>query len=127
MKIWSWFDKLFGEDNDSNDHSIHRKKKRRQESQNIDNDHDSLLPQNNDIYSRPRGKFRFPMSVAYENENVEQSADTISDEKEQYHRNTANKATILVHKNDIAVEEIKQLKNKIIVKQRGNSKNYSKV
>lgn len=82
----SWFDKLFGEDNDSNDDLIHRKKKRRQESQNIDNDHDSLLPQNNDIYSRPRGKFRFPMSVAYENENVEQSADTISDEKEQYHR-----------------------------------------
>ncbi|MBW3848739.1 DNA translocase FtsK [Staphylococcus aureus] len=82
----SWFDKLFGEDNDSNDDLIHRKKKRRQESQNIDNDHDSLLPQNNDIYSRPRGKFRFPMSVAYENENVEQSADTISDEKEQYRR-----------------------------------------
>ncbi|HDF3290980.1 TPA: DNA translocase FtsK [Staphylococcus aureus] len=82
----SWFDKLFGEDNDSNDDLIHRKKKRRQESQNIDNDHDSLLPQNNDIYSRPRGKFRFPMSVAYENENVKQSADTISDEKEQYHR-----------------------------------------
>lgn len=26
------------------------------------------------------------MSVAYENENVEQSADTISDEKEQYRR-----------------------------------------
>lgn len=37
----SWFDKLFGEDNDSNDDLIHRKKKRRQESQNIDNDHDS--------------------------------------------------------------------------------------
>lgn len=36
----SWFDKLFGEDNDSNDDLIHRKKKRRQESQNIDNDHD---------------------------------------------------------------------------------------
>ena len=54
----SWFDKLFGEDNDSNDDLIHRKKKRRQESQNIDNDHDSLLPQNNDIYSRPR-KFVF--------------------------------------------------------------------
>ena len=45
----SWFDKLFGEDNDSNDDLIHRRKKRRQESQNIDNDHDSLLPQNNDI------------------------------------------------------------------------------
>ncbi len=80
----SWFDKLFGEDNDSNDDLIHRRKKT--SYTNIDNDHDSLLPQNNDIYSRPRGKFRFPMSVAYENENVEQSADTISDEKEQYHR-----------------------------------------
>ena len=54
----SWFDKLFGEDNDSNDDLIHRKKKR-QESQNIDNDHDSLLPQNNDIYSRPRGNSVF--------------------------------------------------------------------
>ncbi|MBE5666557.1 DNA translocase FtsK [Staphylococcus sp. SS251] len=82
----SWFDKLFGEDNDSNDDLIHRKKKRRQESQNIENDHDSLLPQNNDIYSRPRGKFRFPMNVTFEGEEVTQSKDFISDEKEQYHR-----------------------------------------
>ncbi|MBE5672826.1 DNA translocase FtsK [Staphylococcus sp. SS35] len=82
----SWFDKLFGEDNDSNDDLIHRKKKRRQESQNIENDHDSLLPQNNDIYSRPRGKFRFPMNVTFEGEEVAQSKDFISDEKEQYHR-----------------------------------------
>lgn len=82
----SWFDKLFGEDNDSNDDLIHRKKKRRQESQNIENDHDSLLPQNNDIYSRPRGKFRFPMNVTFEGEEVSQSKDFISDQKEQYHR-----------------------------------------
>lgn len=123
----SWFDKLFGEDNDSNDDLIHRKKKRRQESQNIDNDHDSLLPQNNDIYSRPRGKFRFPMSVAYENENVEQSADTISDEKEQYHRDYRKQSHDSRSQNDIAVEEIKQLKNKIIVNNVGILKYHSKV
>ncbi|MGZ1607356.1 DNA translocase FtsK [Staphylococcus argenteus] len=82
----SWFDKLFGEDNDSNDDLIHRKKKRRQESQNIENDHDSLLPQNNDIYSRPRGKFRFPMNVTFEGEEASQSKDFVSEEKEHYRR-----------------------------------------
>lgn len=82
----SWFDKLFGEDNDSNDNLIHRKKKRRQESQNIENDHDSLLPQNNDIYSRPRGKFRFPMNVTFEGEEASQSKDFVSEENEHYRR-----------------------------------------
>ncbi len=69
------------------------------------------------------------MSVAYENENVEQSADTISDEKEQYHRDYREQkpADTLVHKNDIAVEEIKQLKNKIIVNNVGILKYHSKV
>ena len=54
----SWFDKLFGEDNDSNDDLL-RKIKRRQGTQSQQNNQDSLLPQNNDIYNRPRGKFRF--------------------------------------------------------------------
>ena len=67
------------------------------------------------------------MSVAYENENVEQSADTISDEKNNTVETIANKATILVCKNDIAVEEIKQLKNKIIVNNVGILKYHSKV
>ena len=61
----SWFDKLFGEDNDSNDDLL-RKKKRRQGTQSQQNNQDSLLPQNNDIYNRPRGKFRFPMHVSEE-------------------------------------------------------------
>ncbi len=52
------------------------------------------------------------MSVAYENENVEQSADIISDEKEQYHRDYRKQShDSRSPKNDIAVEEIKQLKN----------------
>lgn len=123
----SWFDKLFGEDNDSNDDLIHRKKKRRQESQNIDNDHDSLLPQNNDIYSRPRGKFRFPMSVAYENENVEQSADTISDEKEQYHRDYRKQSHDSRSQKRHRRRRNQQLKNKIIVNNVGILKYHSKV
>ena len=61
----SWFDKLFGEDNDSNDDLL-RKIKRRQGTQSQQNNQDSLLPQNNDIYNRPRGKFRFPMHVSEE-------------------------------------------------------------
>lgn len=40
--------------------------KRRQSSQSQQNNQDSLLPQNNDIYNRPRGKFRFPMQVSEE-------------------------------------------------------------
>lgn len=67
------------------------------------------------------------MSVAYENENVEQSADTISDEKEQYHRDYRKQSHDSRSQNDIAVEEIKQLKNKIIVKNVGILKYHSKV
>ena len=62
----SWFDKLFGEDNDSNSDLLRKNKKRRQSSQSQQNNQDSLLPQNNDIYNRPRGKFRFPMQVSEE-------------------------------------------------------------
>ena len=62
----SWFDKLFGEDNDSNDDLLRKNKKRRQGTQSQQNNQDSLLPQNNDIYNRPRGKFRFPMHVSEE-------------------------------------------------------------
>ncbi|EHJ08262.1 FtsK/SpoIIIE family protein [Staphylococcus simiae CCM 7213 = CCUG 51256] len=74
----SWFDKLFGEDNDSSDDLIHRKKKR-QSSLQKDNHHDSLLPQNNDIYNRPRGKFRFPMNVNSNFEQQDNDETTISE------------------------------------------------
>ena len=57
----SWFDKLFGDDNGSNDDLLRKNKNRRQSQQSKQNTQDSLLPQNNDIYSRPRGKFRFPI------------------------------------------------------------------
>ena len=58
----SWFDKLFGEDNDSNSDLL-RKIKRRQSSQSQQNNQDSLLPQNNDIYNRPEENLDFYASV----------------------------------------------------------------
>ncbi|MCD8906214.1 DNA translocase FtsK [Staphylococcus arlettae] len=58
----SWFDKLFGEENDSQDDYLAKRNQRRHKAKQNQNDKDSLLPQNNDVYERPRGKFRFPMS-----------------------------------------------------------------
>ncbi|MCT2081625.1 DNA translocase FtsK [Staphylococcus epidermidis] len=84
----SWFDKLFGEDNGSNDDLLRKNKNRRQSQQSKQNNQDSLLPQNNDIYSRPRGKFRFPIQVSeneytqknesYNEHSQEETNDTMS-------------------------------------------------
>ncbi|MBX7840670.1 MULTISPECIES: DNA translocase FtsK [Staphylococcus] len=74
----SWFDKLFGEDNDSNEDILRNKNKRRQANQSNDTHHDSLLPQNNDIYHRPKGKFRFPME-GFESGNAESENTTTQD------------------------------------------------
>ena len=74
----SWFDKLFGEDNDSNEDILRNKIKRRQANQSNDTNHDSLLPQNNDIYHRPKGKFRFPME-GFESGNAESENTTTQD------------------------------------------------
>ncbi|MCG2563361.1 DNA translocase FtsK [Staphylococcus epidermidis] len=84
----SWFDKLFGDDNGSNDDLLRKNKNRRQYQQSKQNNQDSLLPQNNDIYSRPRGKFRFPIQVSeneytqknesYNEHSQEETNDTMS-------------------------------------------------
>ncbi|MBY6181251.1 DNA translocase FtsK [Staphylococcaceae bacterium DP2N0-1] len=74
----SWFDKLFGEYNDSNEDILRNKNKRRQANQSNDTNHDSLLPQNNDIYHRPKGKFRFPME-GFESGNAESENTTTQD------------------------------------------------
>lgn len=56
----SWFDKLFGEDNGSNDDYLNKRSQRRQKAKQQEK-RESLLPQNNDVYERPKGKFRFPV------------------------------------------------------------------
>lgn len=73
----SWFDKLFGEDNDSSEDYLNKRSQRRQKATEQD-DQDSLLPQNNDVYERPKGKFRFPMRIleeANETNNVNSDAN----------------------------------------------------
>ncbi|MEY8603726.1 DNA translocase FtsK [Staphylococcus nepalensis] len=76
----SWFDKLFGDENDPNKDYLNKRNQRRQK--NMQQEHkDTLLPQNNDVYERPKGKFRFPMHVI-EEENRSDSAHEVSSEKE---------------------------------------------
>ncbi|MCU5746132.1 DNA translocase FtsK [Staphylococcus sp. SQ8-PEA] len=70
----SWFDKLFGEEDSNNDY-LSRRNKRRQSNQK-EKQH-TLLPQNNDIYDRPKGKFRFPMRVL----NEEEISQNVSDDE----------------------------------------------
>ncbi|MCI2939928.1 DNA segregation ATPase FtsK/SpoIIIE, S-DNA-T family [Staphylococcus cohnii] len=76
----SWFDKLFGEENDPNKDYLNKRNQRRQK--NMQQEHqDTLLPQNNDVYERPKGKFRFPMRVLEENSDIE-DANKASSENE---------------------------------------------
>ena len=70
----SWFDKLFGEENDSNEDYLNNRNKRRQKANQSD-EQDTLLPQNNDVYDRPRGKFRFPMRVVEEAKHQDADVD----------------------------------------------------
>lgn len=70
----SWFDKLFGEEKDSNEDYLNNRNKRRQKANQSD-EQDTLLPQNNDVYDRPRGKFRFPMHVIEESKQHDNNVD----------------------------------------------------
>ena len=54
----SWFDKLFGEDEPSDQTSFNKKRSTVRKSENRD-----LIPQSNDVYQRPKGKFRFPIAM----------------------------------------------------------------
>ncbi|NWK85471.1 DNA translocase FtsK [Staphylococcus sp. GSSP0090] len=73
----SWFDKLFGEDNESTDNYLNKRSQRRQKATQQE-EHDSLLPQNNDVYERPKGKFRFPMHVLEEANDSDNKNDDLN-------------------------------------------------
>lgn len=80
----SWFDKLFGEDNDSTEDYLSKRNQRRQKATQQE-EQDSLLPQNNDVYERPKGKFRFPMRILEEaNEAKHPEEDSISKDSSDY-------------------------------------------
>src|SRR5699024_5091221 len=85
----SWFDKLFGEENDPNKDYLNKRNQRRQK--NMQQEHqDTLLPQNNDVYERPKGKFRFPMRVLEENSDAE---DANKESSENEFKNSNHKSS----------------------------------
>ncbi|MCS4485322.1 DNA translocase FtsK [Staphylococcus americanisciuri] len=57
----SWFDKLFGDEEKSS--STRRNAQKRSHQQASREATKALLPQSNDVYQRPRGKFRFPIDM----------------------------------------------------------------
>ncbi|WP_330994032.1 DNA translocase FtsK [Staphylococcus pseudintermedius] len=71
----SWFDQLFGE-NDK-DQSSQRSTRRRKSEATREEKHASFVQQSQDVYQRPRGKFRFPIEMRDEVvERHHQQADT---------------------------------------------------
>ncbi|EHP0703741.1 DNA translocase FtsK [Staphylococcus pseudintermedius] len=71
----SWFDQLFGE-NDK-DQSSQRSTRRRKSEATREEKHVSFVQQSQDVYQRPRGKFRFPIEMHDEVvERHHQQADT---------------------------------------------------
>ncbi|SCS32125.1 DNA translocase FtsK [Staphylococcus caeli] len=81
----SWFDKLFGEDNNSDEDYLSKRSQRRQKATQHEY-RDSLLPQNNDVYERPKGKFRFPMRVLEEANAQDDNNQSASNEQQDYRR-----------------------------------------
>ncbi|QHW36944.1 DNA translocase FtsK [Staphylococcus ursi] len=57
----SWFDQLFGEDD--KDQSSQRSTRRRKSEASREQKHASFVQQSQDVYQRPRGKFRFPIEM----------------------------------------------------------------
>ncbi|WP_100007350.1 DNA translocase FtsK [Staphylococcus pseudintermedius] len=71
----SWFDQLFGEND--NDQSSQRSTRRRKSEATREEKHASFVQQSQDVYQRPRGKFRFPIEMHDEVvERHHQQADT---------------------------------------------------
>ncbi|PCF57072.1 DNA translocase FtsK [Staphylococcus delphini] len=70
----SWFDQLFGEDD--KDQSSQRSTRRRKSEATREEKHASFVQQSQDVYQRPRGKFRFPIEMHDEKvERQQQQAD----------------------------------------------------
>lgn len=63
----SWFDNLFGENN----HRDQTKRSLRRHSSQMTDEKETLIPQFNDVYHRPRGKFRFPVNM-YDEKDLNQ-------------------------------------------------------
>lgn len=71
----NWFDKLFSDDDDE---EVYQRKysQRRQKLEEKERRRHALLPENNDIYERPKGNFRFPLHVNDSDQQAESDSES---------------------------------------------------
>ncbi|MHD0397435.1 DNA translocase FtsK [Staphylococcus simulans] len=71
----NWFDKLFS---DEDDEEVYQRKysQRRQKLEEKERRRHALLPENNDIYERPKGNFRFPLHVNDSDQHTESDSES---------------------------------------------------
>ncbi|RIN76982.1 DNA translocase FtsK [Staphylococcus simulans] len=71
----NWFDKLFS---DEDDEEVYQRKysQRRQKLEEKERRRHALLPENNDIYDRPKGNFRFPLHVNDSEQQTESESES---------------------------------------------------
>ncbi|MBI5974265.1 DNA translocase FtsK [Staphylococcus canis] len=78
----SWFSHLFGEDNQED----REKHPSDYLSHHSDDQHrERLVPQSNDVYERPRGKFRFPIDMHDETSSLHNSSKINETQNQQNH------------------------------------------
>ncbi|MGD6773233.1 DNA translocase FtsK [Staphylococcus simulans] len=71
----NWFDKLFS---DEDEEEVYQRKysQRRQKLEEKERRRHALLPENNDIYERPKGNFRFPLHVNDSDQQTESDSES---------------------------------------------------
>ncbi|MCD8914859.1 DNA translocase FtsK [Staphylococcus simulans] len=84
----NWFDKLFS---DEDEEEVYQRKysQRRQKLEEKERRRHALLPENNDIYERPKGNFRFPLHVN-DDDNQSDESETASNHSEPGYEQAAH-------------------------------------
>ncbi|MDO5374908.1 MAG: DNA translocase FtsK [Staphylococcus rostri] len=106
----SWFDKLFGEDDKSA--TTRRSSQKRSQHQSSQETSQGLIPQTNDVYQRPRGKFRFPIDMHDAHHTMDETdmAHTTSQQTEPAHRHSDQRPSYTLdrrqrrHRNGVRVK-----------------------
>lgn len=89
----SWFDHLFGDD-DEKDNYQRKYSQRRQKLEEKERRRHALLPENNDIYNRPKGNFRFPLHVDNEDVTSTSNKDTNHSHVPHEFENASNETVV---------------------------------
>ncbi|WP_114603137.1 DNA translocase FtsK [Staphylococcus sp. EZ-P03] len=94
----NWFDKLFS---DEDEEEVYQRKysQRRQKLEEKERRRHALLPENNDIYERPKGNFRFPLHVN-DDDNQSDESETASNHSEPGYEQAAHSEEAAYQKPD---------------------------